>query len=356
MESAADPLPPPDTSAAPTAPSNAPTISTAPSKTPTAPATPSNASASSSLPPDVSDASALQSGASDTLSNAPSATAPEEDALPVTVPPFKRGWAKGSRDTFFQDRTSGYTLARSRGTRATNDFLIMVLNDYCEAYTWWLEPPTEPTSEDLAKEECDLDAAELALKPAKLRRLKKGIRNMLDRLSTTDSPFAKMSAGQIKKDPVGSLIASIARPSVEVSRARTAYQLWSKSAFGAEIKDGVNKTVAVEGLNAKKDRIDIVAGNTKEAFLALPRSEREVWELKAQAEKKANSEQRQLIKDSGGFVPHSTLDPVAAQEVIDTMVLKLDPLLKSLSRMTGGNCHFYWAGPEPSRGGQVNVL
>ncbi|KIY68992.1 hypothetical protein CYLTODRAFT_442968 [Cylindrobasidium torrendii FP15055 ss-10] len=313
----------------------------------------SGASDPPTAPPDVpvaSESPTAPSGAS-------AVSAQEDDAeLPTTVPSFKRGWAKGAREVFFQDRTSGYTQARSRGTRITNDFLITVLNDYCSMFTWWLEPPSEPTAEDLAKEDSDLDADTLALKPAKLKRLRKGIRNIFDRFSAGDSPFAKMTVGQVKKDPVGSLIASIAKPTVDIPRARTAYQLWSKRAFRANVKDSVNKTVAEEGLNSKTERIDVVAGSTKEAFLALPQSEREAWELKAEAEKKANSEQRQRIKENGGLIPQPMMDPTAAQEVLDTMVLKLDPLLKSLARITGGNCHFYWAGPEPARGGQVNVI
>lgn len=151
--------------------------------------------------------------------------------------------------------------------------------------------------------------------------LSQGIRNILDRLSSTALPISKMSPTQIKNDPVGSLIAKIGNAKWGITRARTAYQLWSKRGFES-VRDDVDKTVAAEGLDAKTERISVAAGSTKAAFDALPASERRVWELKAEAEKKQNQDRRDSIKQNGGVIPHACLDPVATQEyvVLDSVV------------------------------------
>ncbi|KIY64697.1 hypothetical protein CYLTODRAFT_413146 [Cylindrobasidium torrendii FP15055 ss-10] len=268
---------------------------------------------------------------------------------------FKRGWAKGRRTTFFEDYMPDYVSARARGPQQARDYVINVTNDYCAQFTWWLEPPKEPTAEDLAMTDNDLPPGELALKDAKLQRLRVGIRNFLERLSSTVSPLAKMSPSQIKKDPVGSLLAKIGNAKWGITRARTAYQLWSKAGFDS-VREGVDKTVAAAKLDAKTERISVAAGRTKAAFDSLPASERRVWELKAEAEKKLNQERRDSAKQHGGVISHTCLDPEATQELLDDLVNKIDPLLRGISMLTGGNTHFYWAGPEPRRGGQINVL
>lgn len=85
---------------------------------------------------------------------------------------FTRGWAKGRRTAFFEDHMPDYVSARARGPQQARDYIINVANEYCAEFTWWLEPPKEPTPEDLAKNDSDLDPSELALKDAKLKRLR----------------------------------------------------------------------------------------------------------------------------------------------------------------------------------------
>lgn len=136
-----------------------------------------------------------------------------------------------------------------------------------------------------------------------------------------------MSPSQIKKDPVGSLIAKIANAKVEIHRARTAYQLWSKRGFQS-VQSEVNKTVIKDGVNAKTGRISVVQESTMEAFLALPPSERQVWELRAEGEKKANAEAREALKN--GIIPPQCLDPEETQEyVLFLLVLSALTLLQT---------------------------
>lgn len=91
----------------------------------------------------------------------------------LSVPNFKRGWAKGARTNFYEARVPDYTSARARGAAQVADYLVAVNNAYCKEYTWWLEPPAEPTPADLAKTDDELEPAELALKAAKMSRLRK---------------------------------------------------------------------------------------------------------------------------------------------------------------------------------------
>lgn len=180
-----------------------------------------------------------------------------------------------------------------------------------------------------------------------------------------------MSPAQIKRDPVSALISAIANGKTYIPRARTAYQLWSKTQFDKDIKTDVDQSVIDNGVDAKSGRIRLVTGSTQQAFQNLPASERRVWELQAAAEKAPNQEARGLQKKDG-IIPQTCLDPVATQEyvfsahflpryscslrLLDGLVHKMDPLLKGISMLTSGNTHFYWAGPEPRRGGQINVL
>ncbi|KIY61815.1 hypothetical protein CYLTODRAFT_495026 [Cylindrobasidium torrendii FP15055 ss-10] len=295
----------------------------------------------------------------DTPRNSPSPSPEPDNPYPVetvlTVPKFKRGWAKGARMAFFEARVPDYTSARAKGPAQTADYLVAVSNAYCQQFTWWLDPPNEPTASDLAKTDDELDPAELQLKAAKILRLRRASRNLLDRLSNSAPAISKMTPAQIKRDPVSSLISAIANGKTHVPRARTAYQLWSKSQFNKDIKTDVDQSVIDNGVDAKSGRIRLVTGSTQQAFQNLPASERRVWELQADAEKAANQEARGLQKKDG-VIPAMPLDPTATQDMLDALVHKIDPLLQGISKLTNGNAHFYWAGPEPRRGGQINVI
>ena len=41
---------------------------------------------------------------------------------------------------------------------------------------------------------------------------------------------------------------------------------------------------------------------------------------------------------------------------LDGLANTMQPLLEGLSALLGGNVSFFWAGPEPANGGQVNVV
>ncbi|KIY60901.1 hypothetical protein CYLTODRAFT_427746, partial [Cylindrobasidium torrendii FP15055 ss-10] len=260
---------------------------------------------------------------------------------------------------FFNAHVPGYSAARARGPAATTDFITNLLNEYCAKFTWWLDPPQEPTPADLLASESTLSPTLLAQKAAKLDRLVTGSKNLLERLSTSAAPITKMTAAQIQRDPVASLIAGIANSKLELTRARTPYQLWSKSAFRTGVKSAVEVDVKskVNGASSQKDaipkthRIASVQHNTMEAFEQLPAAEREMWTLQAEAEREAIKER----KKNGSVVP-PMLEPQKIQDAIDTMVNKIHPLIEGLSALTGGNVHFYWAGPEPAKGGQINVI
>lgn len=190
----------------------------------------------------------------------------------------------------------------------------------------------------------------------------------MERLATHSAPITKMSVEQIQRDPVASLIANIRNAKVELLRARTPYQLWSKHSFKNSVSDKVNADLADDDLPAAKYRIRSVQANTKEAFEALPAAERKLWQLEHEAEKASILERKK-----NGSVLSGLLGPQEAQEcvfnpvlspmrtnypssVLDGLVNKICPLLDGIAELTGGNTHFYWAGPEPARGGQINVI
>ncbi len=103
-------------------------------------------------------------------------------------------------------------------------------------------------------------------------------------------------------------------------------------------------------------------------FAALPEAEQKKYEKLAKDEgKKVHEARAQAILEAGNL-----LDPTQAQRwllpyvfqsfltckyrVIDELPLILHPFLMKVTEILGLHGAFYFAGPEPRKGGQINVI
>ncbi|KIY62057.1 hypothetical protein CYLTODRAFT_459326 [Cylindrobasidium torrendii FP15055 ss-10] len=294
---------------------------------------------------------ATSSRISSSPSRASSVVEDDSGSISFDIKPFRKGWAKGARADFLDEAYHGFQAARTRGTHSVADYITNTVNEYCARFTWWIDPPRLPTTDELEREDDDLPPALGSQKAARLKRITVGIRNYLDRLAQRAAPITLMTPKQIEKDPVASLIATIGGAKVGQRRARTGYQLWSMSHFKHAVKNGVDNTVTQAGIDRQKDRIGVVQAQTVAAYEALPAFERQKYEDESRREQE---ELRQRKKDSK-WMPQQ-LSPEEIQLALDKLPHSLIALFDGLRALTGWNFDVFYSGPDPRAGGQVATL
>ncbi|KAF8993590.1 hypothetical protein BDZ89DRAFT_1123559 [Hymenopellis radicata] len=248
---------------------------------------------------------------------------------------YQKGWLKGGRLAFCSARIPGYKEACQKGPRFASDFVTTVYNELCLQYPWHLELDEEPT-EGLAPPPLDheLTPEQRQLKAARLDCLLKGVTNWFERQSSKAAPIAKMSKAQIAKDPVAAFLARTSKLGPERLRAHT-----------------FNNEFALSGLDPSRARIKAIAGDTQAKWEDLTTTKKAFWQDLAEKDKEETKKGKEQAR-----LPPTLLEPEQAQIAMDNMANTITPLLDGLAMILGGICTFTFAGPEPRKGGQINVL
>lgn len=194
-----------------------------------------------------------------------------------------------------------------------------------------------------------------------------GVHNFFETKWNKAEPVTKMSKSQIAKNPVAALLAKVGDVKIQRQRGRTADQMFSSERFPS-LRDDFNQEFAETGKNGKRDRLDEAASKVRKAYRELPDDEKKYWEQRAKEDALAVAR----AKADTACLP-ARLGPEATQEYVvpsvgvmirqltllralDGLANTMQPLMEGLSALLGGNISFFWAGPEPRKGGQVNVV
>lgn len=195
-----------------------------------------------------------------------------------------------------------------------------------------------------------------------------GIRNYYDTRWSKAVPVAKMSKTQLGKDPIAAILCKLAGLDSTRKRGRTPAQMWMKERFGT-VKKEFDEEFSGTGKDSRRGRINEVASFAQDLFSDLSAADQTHWKKRAEedaqevAEGKANAQEHLSLlspSDTQAYVSlphvHRSLMPLVLFRALDSLAGTLQPLLEGLSTVLGGNISFSWCGPEPRKGGQVNVV
>ncbi|SJL14289.1 uncharacterized protein ARMOST_17745 [Armillaria ostoyae] len=256
----------------------------------------------------------------------------EYDGAPIVLPPFPKGWVRGSRLTLLESFQVPFAYRCAQGVTARKDYALIATNNYLCVY-YWDDPLTkEPTEPPPPPHLEVLMPRRKALKAAKIAQITASIYNWLDyrwkHPKSGPAPILTNQRNLKVADPLHLLLCNVTGLNIGWSRALTAAEHWSKENYEAVKVDMDNQ------------------------FAALPAEEREKYEVLAKEEGRLAREEKQRVIANAGEL----LNPSEAQRAIDCLPMMLGPFLKKLGLALGLHACLYLAGPEPRKGGQLNVL
>ncbi|PBK88608.1 hypothetical protein ARMGADRAFT_1084566 [Armillaria gallica] len=237
----------------------------------------------------------------------------------IVLPPFPKGWVKGSHLPFFESFQIPFAYHRSQSVTPAKEFVDTITNQYLHIYWWDLPVDKEPTSVPEPPHLEVLTAERKALKATKI-----SIYNWLDyqwkHLKSGPAPLLANQCNPKSADPFHLLLCNSDGPRIITGPSRKTWMSnWKE-------KDGL--------------------------FAALPAEEQKKYESLAKEEGNVAREvKHRAIKSAGEL-----LTPTKAQKSLDHLAATMGLFLKKMASMLGLHVALYIAGPEPHKGGQINVL
>ncbi len=169
--------------------------------------------------------------------------------------------------------------------------------------------------------------------------------------------------GKSSEDPFHLLLCNVLGVDVTCTCANTAAEWWAKD-NGDQFKSELQHEVSGNG----HQKIGTLLSMIRTKFAALPEVEQKKYKKLVKDEgKKVHEARAQAILEA-----RNLLDPAQAQRwllpyvfqsfltckyrVIDELPLTLHPFLTKVTEILGLCESFYFAGPEPRKGGQINVI
>ncbi|KAK0433184.1 hypothetical protein EV421DRAFT_1910335 [Armillaria borealis] len=207
---------------------------------------------------------------------------------PIVLPPFPKGWAKGSRETLLDSCQVTFSYRHT------------------ETYYWDDPEDQEPTGPPPLPHEEVLTPQRKALKAAKLVRLTNAIYNWLNYRwkYPKNGPSPANSRNPKSEDPLHLLLCSVSGVDIRRSRALTAVEHWSKDHF-EEIKRELEGETTAEG----RSHIGTTATATRKQFASLPEDVKKRYKALAKEEGKQAREAKQSTIENAGAL----LSPSEAQ-------------------------------------------
>ncbi|PBK72084.1 hypothetical protein ARMSODRAFT_1016070 [Armillaria solidipes] len=265
--------------------------------------------------------------------------------------PLKKGWAKGTRATLLGCQLQVYSSKRTTNTKKAVEWAnSQAVNEYFTDFHWRLSLDQEPQPDDLPfLPDDNLSEEEREWKAAVIKQMSTAISNWLDYHWGKGDSAATMSKKQAANDPIVSYLSRLAGIDMNSrQRALTAEQLFGKDNQG--ISDAFNQQWKESGRDGKARagaRTVFVASE----FAKLSTAEKKMWKARA-------AEDAEMVKKSkeATLKAPTLLPPEEAQKAMDSLAWMMGPLLDGLVTMLGCHVSLIITGPEPRKGGQINVL
>ncbi|KAK0231991.1 hypothetical protein EDD85DRAFT_955828 [Armillaria nabsnona] len=274
--------------------------------------------------------------------------------LSVTLPPLKKGWAKGSCEQFLNERVAKYAYYRNQSVADAKDYASVVVNKYFTRYYWDDPIDEEPTCLPPPAHLDIIHPSRVPKKTAEIAQMNTGIFNWLNyrwkhpKKNRENLPISQPATKSKASDsPLHLLLCHVLSVNVSHTRANTAAEWWAKDNDEA-FKTKLQQEVGGSG----RRQIGTSSQVARSLFAALPEEEQKKYERLAKEEgKKAREVRAQAITEAGNL-----LDPVETQRVIEELLTTLLPFLEKLGTMLGLHASIYFAGPELRNGSQINVI
>ncbi|KAJ8489105.1 hypothetical protein ONZ45_g13699 [Pleurotus djamor] len=277
----------------------------------------------------------------------------------LTAPPqLKRGWAKGSRLDFLAPYVPRYFSALQEKRSKAIELADEVTNDYFKQFYWRLRPDAEPnatTPQPTAPE--TLSAAEKELKGQIISKMRQSIYNWLDYRAHKTKGVTRLknsipnSGASPSDDPYAVLLAQISGIALKPKKLLAPWQQYMKTesvwkslkpTFDAEFKASGHP----EGFRASERNAFMI-----KRYNALDDDQKAHYSAAASDDHdKSKQEVRERLNQELHFTPEER------QALIDRLPEFLDPLFSALHDMLGMHVSILIGGPEPKKGGKLNVI
>ncbi|KAJ3494137.1 hypothetical protein NLJ89_g10871 [Agrocybe chaxingu] len=275
------------------------------------------------------------------------------------------GAFKGMRKQFLLSEKHTYALGVEGGYAA--DALANIQRRYFKRFPIDMPHNVEPTADFLAKvrdhepekeyelpDEDKLSAEDYTAAVLKLRERQKLIKFRKAQIKrwmayqyTKDHDLDPKDSG--KHNPYRLLLQKLTGSGMQRPRHRSACNIWRKT-HREKIEHEARRILKDKGLNSKhlitaRDQV------AQSMFNALPKEERDQWEVQA----KEDFEDRMAKWKADTEGPLSK-DPADRQRCIQGIVRFMQPILDLLCEGTGFCATLMCGGPEPADGGRLNII
>ncbi|KAK0475609.1 hypothetical protein EDD18DRAFT_1115981 [Armillaria luteobubalina] len=268
----------------------------------------------------------------------------------LPLPNLRKGWAKGARATFLKQCVVRLREKKGLNPKRAAEFTnTTAINEYFREFFWALPLHQDPHNDDpppVADKE--LSNTQHGAKVAIVKQMSNAIPKWLEYHVGKVTTVAAMTKKARERDPILAFLSCLA--GTEPLRYRS---LTPKQWFG---KDNNDLSLCFDAFwNAQgglgKDRAAARAAFVAAEFDKLSSNDQDRWG--AFAERMAAENKR---PKGGAWAAPALLPPADVQRVWDMLASTLQPLIKGLSVMLGSHVSLAIMGPEPRRGGQVNVI
>ncbi|KAJ8516237.1 hypothetical protein ONZ45_g6440 [Pleurotus djamor] len=273
----------------------------------------------------------------------------DQDPLSHVLKPQTRNWAKGKQLEFFNSHLEGFLEAvhASGDTKAIAD---NVVNRYFELFDWRLPVSQDPTPDaPLPNSLKVLSAEETKLKGRVVAKMRTSITNWLHYNATKTVSSLKHLKSTDTRDPYALLLSKLSGVGTRPPKRANAWEVCSKPNFNT-YKDEVDNLFEASG-KEKKYRATERNKFMSARFSKLPEAQRLAWEKQAQeqydVEVQARADRVKRI---------TSLSPVERQEALRRLGDFFWPILEGVSTILNMHVSVFVGGPEPARGGALNVL
>ncbi|EIW86725.1 hypothetical protein CONPUDRAFT_148784 [Coniophora puteana RWD-64-598 SS2] len=266
------------------------------------------------------------------------------------VETLKRMWAKDAIRKFMDGHLEGYRVARSQTYTRARDYIDTVTNAYFD-FVPWRHKVSDPIPDDFDPRVVEnLSEVEEAQKAAKIEAMKSSIKNWLDYRIDNNKLVGRPSSKE--NDVWARVLRQLAGISPSKPKKLSAGQFWSKSHYTTVVKADFDARWDVEkGKLGSKHRSSFREKITAEHFGRLSEEAQRSWATKAK--EAHDSEVAQWNASLNAPIDSS---PEARQIAIDNAQAFLTPILEHVHNATGFHASVFLGGPEPRKGGRINVI
>ncbi|KAK0499316.1 hypothetical protein EDD18DRAFT_1349495 [Armillaria luteobubalina] len=281
------------------------------------------------------------------------------DLPTLPLPNLVKGWAKGKHLIYLELSVATYNEKRVIGSKKANKYATTtIVNKYFKRFFWALPLNQDPESNDPAF----VDDAELSEEQLAVKAIPKWLEYCAGK---TFTPHA-LSMKQLMRDLIALFLSCLSSIDGPRLRSPTAKQLFGKD------NDEINRRFEALWSTRRGQIKDCAAARASfvvEEFEKLLEETKKTWALRAVEAAEATKKSRGSAHTEPTLLPpeeaqkyalESTLnshsEPNAFRRVIDSLAAYFGPLLEGMSKMIGCNISMAFVGPEPWRGGQVNVI